>query len=41
MRKILEGSKNITFTDTAVTVKSAVKNENIEQLDALADELCK
>ena len=41
MRKMLEGSKNITFTDTAVTVKSAVKNENIEQLDALAEELCK
>ncbi len=40
MRKMLEGSKNITFTDTTVSVHSAVKDENIEQIKALAKEIC-
>lgn len=36
-----EKSKNITWLDTAVTVKSAVKAENIAQIEAMADELTK
>lgn len=36
-----EKSKDITWLDTTVTVKSAVKAENIEQIDAMADELTK
>ena len=34
-----EKSKNITFTDTTVTINSALTDENLTQLDALADEL--
>lgn len=36
-----EKSKNITWLDTTVTVKSAVKAENIAQIEAMADELTK
>lgn len=36
-----EKSKNITWLDTTVTVKSAVKTENIVQIEAMADELMK
>lgn len=36
-----EKSKDITWLDTTVTVKSAVKAENIEQINAMADELMK
>jgi flavorubredoxin len=36
-----EKSKNITFTDTTVTINSALTDENLTQLDALADELLK
>ena len=43
--KIIKGkfekSKNITFTDTTVTINSALTAENEAQLDALADELMK
>ncbi|MGN0551023.1 MAG: flavin reductase [Acutalibacteraceae bacterium] len=41
MREKLANSKNITFTDTTVKINSAVKSENIEQLEAMANELCK
>jgi flavorubredoxin len=41
IKGMFEKSKNITFTDTTVTIKSAVKAENIAQIDALADELMK
>ncbi|MBQ3087499.1 MAG: FprA family A-type flavoprotein [Clostridia bacterium] len=41
IRAAFEGSKNITFTDTTVTVHAAVKAENVEQIKALAAELCK
>ncbi|MBR5514194.1 MAG: FprA family A-type flavoprotein [Ruminococcus sp.] len=34
-------SKNITFTDTLVSIKSALKPENIAQINDLADELLK
>ena len=39
MRKMLENSKNITFAQNTVQIKSAVSDENVMQLDALADEL--
>lgn len=41
MLKMFEGSKNLTFTDTTVTIKSAVNTENETQIAALAEELCK
>ena len=39
IKKMLEGSKDITFTDTVVTVNAAVKGENIPQIKALASEI--
>lgn len=41
VRTMFEKSKNISWTDTTVTIKSAVKAENIAQIEALADELMK
>lgn len=41
MKKILETSKNLTYTDTTVTVKCALNDASRAQIDALADELCK
>ena len=41
MLKMFEGSKNLTFTDTTVTIKSAINAENEAQIAALAEELCK
>lgn len=41
MLKMFEGSKNLTFTDTTVTIKSAVNTKNEAQIAALAEELCK
>ncbi|MBR4030915.1 MAG: FprA family A-type flavoprotein [Clostridia bacterium] len=42
--KIMKGKlskcKNITWTETNVTIHSALKKENKEQLETLADELC-
>ena len=40
MRKMLEGSKNLTFTNTTVKVLSALSDESIAQVEALTDELC-
>ena len=40
MREKLEPCKNITFTEAAVKILSAVKEENLIQLDAMANELC-
>ena len=39
MLKMFEGSKNLTFTDTTVTIKSAVNTENEAQIAALAEAL--
>ena len=39
IKKILENSKNLTFTDTTVTIHSALKDNNIEEIKALAKEL--
>lgn len=41
MKKMLETSKNLTYTDTTVTVKCALNDTSRAQIDALADELCK
>lgn len=40
MKKLLEGSKNLAFTETTVTVKSALSDESRAQIEALAAELC-
>ena len=39
MKSLFEKSKNITFTDTTVTLKSALSQQSREQIAALADEL--
>ncbi len=39
IKGLFENSKNITFTDTTVTVKSALNAESTAQIDALAKEL--
>ncbi|MBQ7999720.1 MAG: flavin reductase [Ruminococcus sp.] len=41
MRKMLEGSKNLTFTDTTVSIRSALNEDSSNQLEALSDELCR
>ena len=41
MKKMLEGSKNLTFTDTTVKIFSAMNEENVAQIDAMVEELCK
>ena len=40
MTRMLEGSKNLTFTNTTVKIFSALSDENKTQIDALAEELC-
>ena len=40
MRSLLEGGKNIVFTETTVTIRSAMTAENKEQIGAMAKELC-
>ena len=39
IKKMLENSKNITFADTVVTVKSAVKQSTTDDIERLADEI--
>jgi flavorubredoxin len=39
MTKLLEGSKNLTFTDTTVKILSALNDASRAQIDALAEEL--
>ena len=41
MKTMLEKSKNITFTENNVHIKSAVNDENVAEIKALAEELCK
>ena len=41
MRKMLEGSKNLTFTDTTVKILSALNDDSKAQIEAMANELCK
>ena len=41
MRGMLEGSKNLTYTDATVRILSALNEESRAEIDALADELCR
>ncbi len=41
MRGMLEGCKNITYTEAGVKIMSAMNERNKNELAALADELCK
>ena len=41
MSGMLEKSKNLTYADTTVTIKSALNDESIAAIDQLAKELCK
>ncbi len=41
MSGMLEKSKNITYAENSVKITSALNEESIARLDALADELCK
>ncbi len=41
MQKILEGSKNLTFMEPVVTIRSALDSESSQSLSTLADELCR
>ena len=40
MRRMLEGSKNLTFADTTVKIISALNEDSRGQVEALANELC-
>lgn len=41
MRSMLEGCKNITFTDTTVKILSALNADSKDQIEAMAEELCR
>ncbi|MCQ4022743.1 MULTISPECIES: flavin reductase [unclassified Ruminococcus] len=41
MKGMFEKSKNLTIADTTVTIKSALNADSTQQLEKLADELCK
>ena len=41
MRGMLESCKNLTFTDTTVKILSALNEDSAEQLNRLAEELCR
>ena len=41
MAKMLEGSKNLTYTENNVKIFSALSDESRAQIDALAEELCR
>ena len=41
MRTMFENSKNITFSENTVTIRSALTNENKQTIVALAEELCR
>ena len=41
MKKMLEDSKNLVYTDTTVSIMSALNDESKKQIDSLAKELCK
>ena len=40
MKGMLEECKNLTYTDETVRILSAMNGENVEQIEALAKELC-
>ncbi len=41
MRGMLEGSKNLTFTENTVHIRSALNEESTAQIEAMAEELCR
>ena len=41
MKKMLENSKNLTFTEATVKIFSAMNEKNVAEIDALVEELCK
>lgn len=41
MKAMLENSKDITFTENSVCIRSALNDEILAQIDALAEELCR
>ena len=41
MRKMLENSKNLTFTEATVKIFSAMNDKNVAEIDALVEELSK
>ncbi len=41
MKSMLEPCKNITYTDTAVQIKSSLNEESLSALEAMAEELCR
>ena len=41
MGQLLEGCKNLTIAENVVRIKSALNEESLAQLEALADELVK
>ena len=41
MRQLLDGCKELNFTENTVTIKSALNDDSKAQLAALADELAK
>ncbi len=41
IKQKLASCKNLSFADTLVTIKSALNDENLKQLDDLAKELCR
>ncbi len=41
IKKMFESSKNITFTDTVVTINSSVKSNNLKQIEDVAKEVLK
>ncbi len=41
MMQLLSGCKNLTFTETAVTLFSALNEDSMQQIRALTDELCR
>lgn len=40
MKEMLKDSKNLTFAKSSVKILSAISEENLKELEALADELC-
>ena len=41
MKRMLENSKNITYAENNVTIKSTLNDASRKQIEALAKELCK
>lgn len=41
MKGMFEGSKNLTYANTEISIRSALNDQNKQQLDLLADEFCR